>query len=115
MENISDKVNDEFSKSSTKPFYEMFLALTEPPSYFERLYSKTIYGPQSRLILLASNIVNKSPKKFKLKAKHIFKKIFSIILIKNNIFFCAKISVLVGWYEKNLSQRICSKTSGDSF
>ena len=82
MENISHKVNFEFSKSTTNSFYEMFLALTEPPSYFERLYSKTIYGPQSRLLLLASNIVNKSPTKFKLKAERIFTKITSIVLKK---------------------------------
>ena len=80
--NISDEVNEEFSKSNTKSLVEMFLALTEPPSYFERLYNKTIYGPQSRLILLASNIVNKSPTTFKLKAKHIFTKITSIVLNK---------------------------------
>ena len=70
---------DELSKSKTKLFGEMFLTLTEPPSYFERLYNKTIYGPQSRLIMLASNIVNKSPKNFQLKAKKIFSKIASII------------------------------------
>ena len=54
MKNISDEVNEELSKSKTKLFGEMFLTLTEPPSYFERLYNKTIYGPQSRLIMLAS-------------------------------------------------------------
>ena len=80
--NISDKVNEEFLKSNTKSLDEMFLALTEPPSYFEKLYYKTIYGPQTRLILLASNIVNKSPTKFRLRAKRIFTKITSIVLKK---------------------------------
>ena len=80
MRSISDERNEELSKSKTKLFGEMFLTLTEPPSYFERLYNKTIYdGPQSRLIMLASNIVNKSPENFKLKAKKIFSKIASII------------------------------------
>ena len=75
MENISDEVNYEFSKSTTKSLREMFFALSERPSFLERLYSKTIYGPQSRLILLASNIVSESPTEFKLKAERIFTKI----------------------------------------
>ena len=78
MRGISDEVNKELSKSKTKLFGEMFLTLTEPPSFFERLYNKTIYGPQSRLIMLASNIVNKSPENFKLNAKKIYSKIASI-------------------------------------
>ena len=82
MKSISDEVNEELSKSKTKLFGEMFLTLTEPPSFFERLYNKTIYGPQSRLIMLASNIVNKSPENFKLKAKKIYSKIASIIFKK---------------------------------
>ena len=79
MKNISDEVNVKVTKTSTKSLYEMFLTLYEPPSYYERLYSKTIYGPQSRLIMLALNIVKKSPNEFKLKAKQIFSKITSII------------------------------------
>ena len=78
MKNISDEVNVNVSKT-TKSLYEMFLTLYEPPSYYERLYSKTIYGPQSRLIMLALNIVKKSPNEFKLKAKQIFSKITSMI------------------------------------
>ena len=79
MKNISDEVNIKVSKTNTKSLYEMFLTLYEPPSFYERLYSKTIYGPQSRLIMLALNIVKKSPNEFKLKAKQIFSKITSII------------------------------------
>ena len=41
MKNISDRVNEELSKSTTKLLDEMFLTLTEPPSYFERLYNIT--------------------------------------------------------------------------
>ena len=52
MRNISEKVNEELSKSTTKLLDKMFLTLTEPPSYFERLYHKTIYGPKSWLIML---------------------------------------------------------------
>ena len=84
IRNISDKVNQELPKSKMKSLDEMFLTLTEPTSFFERLYHKTIYGPQSRLIMLASNIVNKSPENFKLKAKKIFSKLSSIFLKKYN-------------------------------
>ena len=83
MKNISEKVNEDFSKTTAKSLDTMFLALTEPmPSYFEILYNKTIYGPQSRLIMLASNIVNKSPENFKLQAKKIYSKIASIVFKK---------------------------------
>ena len=81
MKNISDDVNEDYSKSSMKSSYKMFLTLIEPP-YFERLYSETIYGPQSRLIMLASKIVNKSPNYFQLKAKKIFSKMTSLIFKK---------------------------------
>ena len=84
MNNISDEVNDNVSKTSTKSLYEMFLTLYEPPSYYERLYSKTIYGPQLRLITLALNIVKMSPNEFKPKAKQIFSKITSIISKKHH-------------------------------
>ena len=56
----------------------MFFALIEQ-SYFERLYSKAIYGPQSRLSMLALNIVKKSPNHFKSKAEQIFSEITSVI------------------------------------
>ena len=68
--------------STQKKSLEMFSALSEISSYFERLYSRTIYGPQSRLIMLASNIVKKSPENFKLKAKQIYSNIASIIFWK---------------------------------
>ena len=81
---ISDKVNKEVFEASEKTQIEMFLALTEPPSYFEKLYGRTIFGPgpQSRMIMLALNIVNKSPDKYNVKAKQIFSKIRSTIFKK---------------------------------
>ena len=65
MRKISDTVNEDLSKSTTKSLVAMFFTLTEPPSYFERLYNKTIYGPQLRQILLASNIFgsDRSPRR----------------------------------------------------
>ena len=47
IKNNTDEVNEEFSMSTIKSPYKMFLTLIEP-SYFERLYSETIYGPQSQ-------------------------------------------------------------------
>ena len=79
VKNTSDKVNVEFSKTTKQTVYESFFALIEPPSYFEKLYSKTIYGAQSRLTMLAWNIIKKSPNYFKSKAKQIFSKITSVI------------------------------------
>ena len=81
MKNISDDVNEKYSKALLRTPYKMFLTIIEP-SYFERLYSETIYGPQSRLLMLALNIVNKSPNYFQLKAKKIFSKMTSIIFKK---------------------------------
>ena len=82
MEIISDEIIEELSKFTTNSFSEMFFAIIESPSYFEILYRKTIYGPKTRLVMLASNIVKKSPDNFKPKAKQIFSKIYSIIFKK---------------------------------
>ena len=83
MKNISDRVLDEkFLRITTYSPDEMFSAFIAHPSYFEKLYSKTIYGPKSRLLMLALNIIKKSPNNFKLKAKKIFSKITSMFLQK---------------------------------
>ena len=82
IKNISDEVNGETTKPTIKPLDEMFFSLWEVSSYYEQLYSRTVYGPQSRLIMLASNIVKESPENFKLKAKKIYSKIASIIFKK---------------------------------
>ena len=79
IKQISDEVNEEFSKTTKKSLHKMFYALIEQPSHFEKLYRKAIYGPKSRLIMLASNIRKESPNNFKLKAKKIFSKITSVI------------------------------------
>ena len=82
IKNISDEVNGETTKPTIKSLDEMFFSLFEVSSYYEQLYSRTVYGPQSRLIMLASNIVKESPENFKLKAKKIYSKIASIIFKK---------------------------------
>ena len=104
IKNISDEANEEFSNTSKKSLYEMFMVLNKFPSYFEILYGKTIYGPQSRLIMLASNILNKSPYNFKMKAKLIYKKITSIIFMKyhRNESFESGTDILTGKGKINL-------------
>ena len=77
----SEDINVKFSKIDTN-LWEKFLTIIEPSSYFERLYRETIYGPKSRLILLAFNVFKKSEDVFKLKAKKIYSKIASMIFKK---------------------------------
>ena len=79
--NSTDAINEDFTKN-TNSLTKMFYSLSTPTLDLERLYSKTIYGPQSRLIMLSSNIVKKSQSNFRLKAKQIFTKISSIIFKK---------------------------------
>ena len=45
------------------------------PSIHERLYWKVMYGPKSRIIMLASNIIKKTNNDFKVKAIQIFSQI----------------------------------------
>ena len=79
IKNISAEVNEKFLMNAENSLDRMYFALIECPSEFVRLYKKTIYGPQARMILLALNIVKKSRNNFKLKAKKIFSKINSKI------------------------------------
>ena len=57
----------------------MYFALNSCPLFYERLYSKVIYGPESRISMLASNIIKNSRAKFKTKALKIFEKIISVL------------------------------------
>ena len=77
--NISYEVNENFLKNAENSLDQMYFAVIECPAEFVRLYKRAIYGPQSRMIMLALNIVKKSRNNFKLKAKNIFEKINSTI------------------------------------
>ena len=53
------------SKSVINIGVEMFFALNSCPSFYVRLYWKAIYGPETRIALLASNIIKKVNNDFK--------------------------------------------------
>ena len=69
---------------STSDLYEaakMFLTLNSCPLVHENLYWQAMYGngPNSRIIMLASNIVKKAKKEFKEKALKLFAKVSSVL------------------------------------
>ena len=81
--NSSQETNRNLSKSEIKLGAEMFITLNSCPSFFVRLYWKAIYGPQSRIARLASNIIVKGELDFKIKAVKIFAKISSTLGFKH--------------------------------
>ena len=81
--NSSQETNRILSKSEIKLGAEMFMSLNSCPSFFIRLYWKAIYGPKSRIAMLASNIMKKGELNFKIKAMKIFAKISSVLGFKH--------------------------------
>ena len=75
----SEVTNRIFSKSDINVAVEMFMNLNACPSFYVRLYWKVIYGPKSRMVMLASNILKKANDVFKPKALNIFAKISSVL------------------------------------
>ena len=75
----SEVTNRIFSKSDINVAVEMFMNLNACPSFYVRLYWKVIFGPKSRMVMLASNILKKSNDGFKPKALNIFAKISSVL------------------------------------
>ena len=67
------------SKREVNEAAKMYFALNCCPLFFEKLYWKTIYGPDSRLSMLASNIIKIVEEDYKLKAQKIFAKIISVL------------------------------------
>ena len=67
------------SKSDLQVEGEMFVTIISCPSVYERLYWKVIYGPKSRMALLASNIIKKAHYDFKSKSIQLFAKISSVL------------------------------------
>ena len=57
----------------------MFMALNVCPSEFIRLYRRALYGPQSRIAILALNIAKKATNDLKIKAIKILAKITSLL------------------------------------
>ena len=67
------------SKSDINLGAEMFVALNSCPSHYIKLYWNVIYGPKSRIALLASKIMKKAKNELKKYALKIFSRIFSVL------------------------------------
>ena len=80
---ISDQHNRNLSKRDINASAEMFMYLNSCPSFYVKLYWKTIYGPKLRMAMLATNIAKKAKKDFKLKATQIFAKISEVLGFKH--------------------------------
>ena len=75
----SDQSNKNLSKAAINVGAEMFVALNSCPSYHVKLYWNVIYGPESRIAVLALKIVKKANSNFKKDALKIFSKICSVL------------------------------------
>ena len=75
----SDQLTRDLSKSDINAAAEMFMYLNSCPSFYVKLYWKAIYGNQSRIAMLASNIIKRAKYSFKSKAIQIFAKVSSVL------------------------------------
>ena len=71
------------SRSDINNGAEMFIFLNSCPSFDLKLYWRAIYGKQSRISMLASNIINKANQNFKIKAGKIFAKLSSMLAFQH--------------------------------
>ena len=98
VHNVSNDKARNLSQDSINKGAEMFVALNLCPSDFIRLYLKSIYGPQSRIAILASNIVKKVKNDLRKKAIQIFVKISSLLGFQH-------ISYKNGYFERKINVR----------
>ena len=98
--NVSYEEAESVSNDSITTGAEMFFALNSCPSDLLKLYWKTIYGPQSRTAILASNIVKKEKKDRKIKAIKMFAKIASMLRFQHISYYH---HVSTGRFEKRLN------------
>ena len=75
----SDEKKFNHSKIEINEAAKLFFDLNSCPSFYEKLYWKAIYGPNSRILLLASNILKRVEGNFKVKALKIFAKMTSVL------------------------------------
>ena len=64
-----DVAKDGLTQKDLNEASKMFITLNSCPSFWEKLYFNAIYGPNSRMSVLASNVVKKSKDDFKVKAR----------------------------------------------
>ena len=88
FENLSQmvgekKISRNLSRSDINFGAKMFFTLNSCPSFYVKLYWKTIYGSEVRMAKFASNIIRKSKDGFKVRAQKIFAKISSVIGFKH--------------------------------
>ena len=72
-------ISKNLSRSNLNVCGEMFITLNSCPSLDVKLYWEVIYGSESRMAKLASNIIRKAKDDFKVKAQQIFAKITSVL------------------------------------
>ena len=77
-ENISNEIYDNVSNKNVNEA-ENFIALSSCPSFYARLYWLAIYGPKTRIPILAADIIKKAKEEDKIKARRIFAKISSVL------------------------------------
>ena len=76
-------INKNISKIDINEAAEMFVHLNSCPSFHVRLFWSTVYGAESRMALLASNIIKKGSDDFKIKAIKIMAKIIKMLGFKH--------------------------------
>ena len=79
LKQSDQQLNRNSSKIDLNAVGEMFVYLNACPSFYVRLYQKAIFGPKSRIAMLALNIIKKANDGFKVKATEIFAKISQIL------------------------------------
>ena len=79
----SHEIDSNLSKSDINSAAEMFISLNSCPTFYVKLYSKLIYGNESKMIKFASNIIRKANDGFKARAQKIFAKISSMFGFKH--------------------------------
>ena len=77
--NNSQEVNRSLTQSDLNFGARMFFAINSCPSSYEKLYWRAIYGGDSRISKLASNIIKEAKDGFKVKANKIFSKVTSVL------------------------------------
>ena len=103
-----DKNDTNITKSEINAAGEMFFFLNSCPSFFVRLYWNAIYGSQSRIAILALDIIKKAHDDYKIKAIRIFAKISQVLGFQHIIYQYNKVN-------KNLGRNIELNVTDEHF
>ena len=79
LKQSDQQLNRNSSKSNINAAGEMFVYLNACPSFYVRLYQKAIFGPKSRIAMLALNIIKEANDGFEVKATEIFAKMSQVL------------------------------------